>query len=266
MGSAIKRNIRIYLKYIAVVLRGAMSYKTSFFLMIVGRFVLAFNGFIAIYFLFSGFSNVKGYSYGDILLCFAVMQLSFAVAECISTGFKTISGIIKEGKFDRILLRPVSPVLQVLGSRFEIGRVGPMISAVIVLAIGIRESGIAWQPDKMFTLVMMILGGILLFSALFMLGAVICFFSIEDGGIMNILTYGARDHGKYPFDIYGKGIMRVCTYIVPYTLVQYYPLQYLLGKSNHVIYAFYPLGSLVFVVVAYLFWRMGVKNYKSSGS
>ena len=258
--------MRLYFRYISVVLRSAMQYKVSFLLMIVGRFIVAFNGFIAIYFLFSGFSDIKGYTYGDILLCFSVMQLSFAIAECVGSGFKGFSGMVKEGKFDRMLLRPCSPILQLLGSRYELGRIGPMLSAVIILLVGIGNSQVDWEIDTILTLGLMIVVGILLFLALFMLEAAICFFSIEDTSFVNILTYGAKEHGKYPFDIYGKGLMNFCTYVIPYTLIQYYPLQYLLGRSEHWRYAFYPLGTVIFLGVIYAFWRLGMKNYKSSGS
>lgn len=262
----IKRNVVLYFKYISVVLRGAMQYKLSFLLMILGRFIVAFSGFIAIFFLFSGFTGIKGYTYSDIVLCFSVMQLSFAIAECIGSGFKSFAGMVKTGKFDRMLLRPCSPILQVLGSRFELGRIGPMISAVIMLILGIRHGQVNWNISTVFTLVMMILGGILLFMALFMLEAGICFYSLEDSGFTNVLTYGAKEHGKYPFDIYGKGVMNFCTYIIPYTLIQYYPLQYLLGRTDRWQYALYPFGTVGFLGIIYAFWRFGIKKYKSSGS
>ena len=92
----------------------------------------------------------------------------------------------------------------------------------------------------------------ILFVGLFMLGASSCFFTIEDTSFINVLTYGAKSHGKYPLDIYGKGIMGFCTYIVPYTLVQYYPLQYLLGKTNRWSMAFYTVGIVVFLEVCYM--------------
>lgn len=47
--------------------------------MIAGRFLLAFNEFVAIKFLFSNLINIKGYSYGDVLLCFSIMQMSFTL-------------------------------------------------------------------------------------------------------------------------------------------------------------------------------------------
>lgn len=113
---------------------------------------------------------------------------------------------------------------------------------------------------------LMILGGTLLFIGLFMLGASFCFFTIEDTSVINVLTYVAKTHGKYPIDIYGKGIMSFCTYIIPYTLIQYYPLQYLLGKTTGWIAVFYPVGIIGFLAVCYGIWCMGVRNYKSCGS
>lgn len=81
-----------------------------------------------------------------------------------------------------------------------------------------------------------------------------------------MLTYGAREHGKYPLDVYGNGIKNICTYFVPYTLVQYYPLQYLLGKTDRWYYALYPFGAFLFLGACYALWLYGVRNYKSTGS
>lgn len=260
------RYIKLYFRYVSVTLRSSMQYKLSFFLMIIGRFFVAFGGFLSIYFLFSGFTNIKGYTMGEVLLCFSVMQMSFACAECIARGFSVFSFIVNKGEFDRMLVRPVSPILQVLGSRFELGRIGPMLSAMVMLVVGIRNCEIVWTISRVFCFAFMLFGGVLLFSGLFMIGATICFFSIEDGGSINVLTYGAKEHGKYPIDIYGKNMMRFCTYVIPYTLIQYYPLQYVLGKSDNWYYGFYPFGAVVFLTLCYIFWRFGVRHYASCGS
>lgn len=262
----LKQTLSLYVSYISVVLRSAMQYKISFALMIIGRFLVSFSVFLGVYYLFSRFSAIKTYSYSDVLLCFSVITMSFAFAECFASGFCSFGGLIKRGEFDRILLRPRSPILQVLGTRFEIGRFGSLVSGIMMLIIGISKSHVVWSPLRVITLTLMLLGGTMLFSGLFMIGATICFFTIEDTRFINILTYGAREHGKYPFDVYGKGVMNLCTYVIPYTLVQYYPLQYLTGKSSNWWYAFYPFGVLAFLAVCYGFWRFGLKHYKSSGS
>lgn len=262
----IKENIRLYVKYASVCTQSIMQYKLSFLLMIIARFILAFCELIAIKFLFTGFTQIKGYLYGDVLLCFSIVQMSFTFAELFGNGFRAFSGMVKGGEFDRMMVRPCSLVLQVIGSRFEVGRTGPLLTALITLVLGIKHSQIAWNVMTVWTMAAMIIGGMLLFIGLFMLGASFCFFSIEDTSLINVLTYGAKSHGKYPIDVYGKGILRFCTYVIPYTLIQYYPLQFLLGKTNSWYLALCPLGTIAFLFICYFIWWFGVKHYKSCGS
>ena len=262
----IRENIKLYVKYASVCMQSVMQYKLSFLLMIIARFLLAFCELVAIQFLFFGFTQIKGYTYGDVLLCFSIIQMSFTFAELFGNGFKAFSGMVRGGEFDRMMLRPRSLILQVMGTRFEVGRTGPLLTALITLVLGIRHSQITWGIMTIWTIAAMIIGGSLLFIGLFMLGASFCFFSIEDTSLINVLTYGAKSHGKYPIDIYGKGILRFCTYVIPYTLIQYYPLQFLLGKTHNRYLAFYPFGIILFLFICYSVWRFGVKHYKSSGS
>lgn len=56
------------------------------------------------------------------------------------------------------------------------------------------------------------------------------------------------------------------TFVIPYTLVQYYPLQYLMGRSTNWVLGLYPVGVVVFLAICYGIWRAGLRNYKSCGS
>jgi len=119
---------RLYGRYVAASVRGTMEYRASFLLTLLGRFIVAFSGFFAVNFLFGSFTQIKGYGYADVLLCFAVMELGFAIAECVSCGMSGFSALIRRGGFDILLVRPRHTILQVMGSRFELGFLGPMIS------------------------------------------------------------------------------------------------------------------------------------------
>ena len=50
--------MRLYLKYFSIHLRSAMQYKTSFFLTVLGQFLVSFSMFLGIYFMFSRFHTV----------------------------------------------------------------------------------------------------------------------------------------------------------------------------------------------------------------
>ena len=70
----------------------------------------------------------------------------------------------------------------------------------------------------------MLVGGVGLFSGLFMIYAALSFFTLEGLEFMNLFTDGAREYGKYPFGVYGKRMLQITTFVIPCALVQYYPL------------------------------------------
>jgi len=96
--------------------------------------------------------------------------------------------------------------------------------------------------------------------------AVICFWTTEGLEFMNIVTDGVREYGKYPFAVYGRGVLMFLTFVIPYALVQYYPFLYLLGRAPSQLYALTPLLSLLYLIPCAILWRIGVRHYRSTGS
>lgn len=258
--------MRLYLKFFGIHLKGAMQYKVSFLLTTIGQFLVSFNVFLGVLFMFDRFHQVKGYSFSEVLLCFSTVLMSYSLAEMFMRGFDLFASTISNGEFDRILLRPRSIILLVVSGKIEFTRFGRILQAIVMLTYGIMVSEMVWSPIKILTLLLMIFGGTVIFGCLFVIYASICFFTLEGLEFMNILTDGAREYGKYPLDVYGKGVLRFCTFLVPYTLFQYYPFLYLIGHTEHWWYLFFPLLGCLFLLPSFLLWRFGVKHYKSTGS
>lgn len=256
----------LYLHYVSVNVRSAMQYKASLLLMTMGQLLVSTTTFFGIHFMFMRFESVRGYTYPEVLLCFSIVLMQFSLAEIFARGFDMFAGIVRRGEFDRILVRPRSAALQVLGAKFEVSRVGRLVQAAIIFVYGLMNSGISWTPSRAAALLLMLLGGVLLFAGLFMIYAAVCFFTLEGLEFMNVFTDGGREYGKYPLDIYGEGVMKFSVYVIPYALIQYYPLQYLTGRSENVLYALSPFGVVFFLLAAYAFWCFGVSRYTSSGS
>lgn len=258
--------MKLYLQYASIILRSQMQYKASFFMTALGQFLTSFFAFLGVYFLFERFKQVQDFSFEEVLLCFVIILTAFSLAECFVRGFDSFGGIISNGEFDRILLRPRNEIFQVLASRIEFTRVGRLLQALVMAVYVIASSGMVWSWDKILTVFLMLGGGVLVFSGLFILYASLCFFTLEGLEFMNIFTDGSREFGKYPFSIYGEGILKFLTYVIPVALFQYYPFLYLIGRSDNIIYMLAPLGSIIFLAPCLLFWRVGVRHYRSTGS
>ena len=161
--------MKLYGKYFLIQLKSKMEYKTSFLLTCIGQFLISFHVFLGVYFMFRRFPEVAGFTYEEVLLCFGITLLEFSLAEAVARGFDCFSGIIRQGEFDRIMVRPRNEILQVLGSRMEFTRIGRMLQAVVMFSYGVTVSHITWNFPKVMTLLFMLIGGTAVFSGIFLL-------------------------------------------------------------------------------------------------
>jgi len=259
-------DLKLYLKYLSIQIKSQMQFKTSFWLTIIGQFLTSFSVFLSIYFMMARFNRVEGFSFSEVLLCFATVLMAFSLAECFARGFDTFPSMISNGEFDRIMVRPRNVIFQILASKIELSRLGRLMQALIVFSYAIPSSGVIWTAGKIITLILMILSGIAVFSGLFIIYASLCFFTLEGLEFINIFTDGGREFGSYPLSIYGEGVLKFFTYVVPLALFQYYPFLYLTGRSNNILFAFLPLGGFAFLIPCYGIWKFGLRHYKSTGS
>ena len=262
-----KRNLfKLYGKFFSMNLKTQLQYKGSFVMMFIGQFLTAFSGFLMIYFLFDRFNEVENFTINEVLICYSVSHISFSLSEIFARGFDTFGSMIRSGDFDRILLRPGSTIFLVLASKMDFTRFARVINGIIIMIFAVASSGVVWDAMKVFTYILMVIGGTVLFSSLFLIFAAFCFFTTEGLEFMNIFTDGGREFGQYPLSIYGENVLKFLTFIVPMALFQYYPFLYLIGRVDNILNCFVPLGTFLFVIPAYIFWRIGLRHYKSTGS
>lgn len=258
--------MRLYWRYFMIHLKSQMQHKSSFFMLVLGQFLATFTAFLGMFFMMTRFYQVDGFTLNEVLVSFAIISLAFALAEMFARGFDSFAILISNGEFDRMLTRPQSLILQILGSRIELSRVGRLIQALLIFTYVLSTSSIQWTGLKILTLCLMLIGGIVVFSSLFLLYASLCFFTLEGLEFINIFTDGGREFGQYPFGIYGEAVLKFLTFIVPLALVQYYPLLFILGRSQNIFFVFVPLLACLFVLPCYAMWRFGLKHYQSTGS
>ena len=247
-------------------LKSVMEYKLSFVLLLIGQFLTTFGVVLGTYFLFQRFHAIRGYTMEEVMLCYSMILIQFTVAECLGRGFDYFPALIRSGNFDRILLRPQSTLLQVMGSKFEFTRIGRLGLAVVMFVYGFKGCEIAADWVNVLTIGFMMIGGVCLFIGIFVFTAGISFFTIDGLEIVNILTNGALEFAKYPIAVYGKAFLRFCTFVIPYALVQYYPLMLLLGREGAWWWRLLPLAACLFIVPCVWFWRFGMRHYQSCGS
>ena len=252
------------LKYISMHIKSQLEYKSSFIFSVIAQIITFFVYCVVFYSLFDKFGLVKSFNIYQVILCFSIVQFGEGVAEGLLRGFDKFSEIIKHGMLDQLLVRPQNIYLQIIGYKIELSKFIKSTIAFILLIYAIIKLKISMI--HLGIIIIMLLGSTIVFASVFIIGAALCFITIEGLEIVNIFIYGTRDFAQYPIGIYNKVVKAVFTYIVPIGLTSYYPMLYITGLSDNLWYAFLPLLSILTLVPACLIFNLGMKKYKSTGS
>ena len=173
------QDMRMYFRYMKLAFRGQLQYRASFLMTLAAQMLVPFTIFAGMLLLFDRFHRLGEWSVDEVMLCFACTHIAFALSECFARGFDLFSGLVSQGEFDRVLVRPRNTVLQVLGARFEFSRIGKVALFSVVLGIALTRLSLDWNPLRVLALVLMIVCGSLVFTAIFMMAATACFWTIQ---------------------------------------------------------------------------------------
>jgi ABC-2 type transport system permease protein len=263
---------QLYRRYIGASMRAQMQYPGSFLMMAAGEFIVTLTEFVGVWALFRRFGQIRGWTFAEIAMFYGTVNVSFAIADAISRGFDVFGPqFVKTGNFDRILMRPRSTILQLLGYELRLTRIGRLTQGVIVLAIATHWLGIEWDARKVALLAAAIAGGVALFVGILILQATLAFWTVESLEIANILTYGGVEAAQYPLDVYARWFRDFLIFVVPIGCVAYFPIVRLLGHRASMsapgwLLDAAPLSGIIFLLIALRVWRVGVSHYKSTGT
>ncbi len=260
--------IVLYCKMIGVSIRGQLQYRASFVMFTLGNALGAFIEYLGVWAFFGRFGALGSWTLAEAGIFYGMAGISFALCEAFTREFDTFQNSVRSGSFDRLLLRPRSTVLQMLGAQCQIMRVGRLLQGILVLVLGLTALRLPWNLSHWVLLLFSIVGGAFLFSGIIVLQATSCFWTVESLEVWNSITYGGVTVTEYPLSVYPRPLRFFFTFLVPLAAMNYWPCSFLLMRhyvSPWLSWLSPGIGVLVFVISLGI-WHMGVRHYRSTGS
>lgn len=264
--------LRLYGRYVATSIRAQLAYPGSFLMMTFGQFAVTVIEFVGVWALFQRFGHIRGWTIGEVALFYGLVNMTFSVSDSVTRGFDVFgSTFVKTGGFDRLLLRPRSTTLQLLGYELRLTRIGRLVQGAAVFAIGAHLAHFQWSAPTVALLAWAVVGGAALFSGLFILQATLAFWTVESLEAVNILTYGGVATAEYPLNVYAGWLRNFLIYVVPIGCVTYFPMLAALHRHDSLgtpdwFLPLSPAAGLAFLAVSLWIWGLGVRRYTSTGS
>jgi ABC-2 type transport system permease protein len=179
--------------------------------------------------------------------------------------------MVKHGDFDRLLVRPRSTVVQLLGHELTLRRVGRLVQGVVVLGYAATAGTIDWSVASAALLVVAIACGVCAFLGILVLQATSAFWTVDSVEVWNAFTYGGVTMSQYPLAIYRGWFRGVFTFVIPLGCVCYFPGVAILGRAEPlgtppIVGWIAPLAGPAFLWLCLQVWKLGVRSYRSTGS
>lgn len=233
-------------------------------------FLISFIDFLAVLVIFHNTQQLGAWSVREVAFLYAMSSISFAFTDLLIGHLDQFPQKIRDGNFDILLVRPRSTLFQVIGSDFQLRRLGKALQGLLVLVYAVASLTIPWDAGRVAMVVVMVPAAIVIFASIWTIGSCLSFWTTDGGEFTNAFTYGGNFLAQYPIDIFSSWLRRFLAYIVPLAFVSYFPSLYVLDKPDplglpRVLEFSSPAIALLCAGAAGLVWRFAVRHYRSAG-
>jgi ABC-2 type transport system permease protein len=251
-------------------MRGELQYRANFLIMILMGIVYQGTGFAFIWVVLARFQALAGWSIGEVAFLYGLRLIMHALNGALTGGLYSLEWKVSQGEFDRYLVRPLPPLLQLLCERVHVSIVGDLIGGLVLFVAAARLVTVSWTPLALLYLLLALIGGELVELALRVLFSALSFRFLSANAFMFVLDTVFSNFSNYPLRIFGNVLEFLLTFGVPLAFMAYFPAVVLLGRTGELsvnpIFAYSaPLAGVVWVFVALRFFHYEMRNYQSAG-
>lgn len=210
---------------------------------------------------------LAGWNRAETIFIFGFFGLPYTAFGLISGGLWNFADqYIVRGELDRLLLRPVHALYQVILEGVDLDAVSGVISGVALMTWASGQLHLHWRWYDLPLLLVLVAGATLVYCGVYLLLACVAFWTDSPTGLIS-LAWNLNQYGRYPVTIYNRLWRFVLSWILPFAFVAAYPASIFLRRADFWRFALAtPLVGGALFGLALLVWRAGLRRYHGAGS
>jgi len=247
-----------------------MAYRADF---IINLVINLFYSVVQLFFLWALFARVptvRGWTFEQVVLIYGFGQLSFGWF--MMTFGELVAGFsdyyVIEGNLDRPLMRPLSPLIQLVMENLHLRELSVVIkgTAIIWWALAHITPPIRMSLSVMLAAQLLGVVGAIVYSGVFLAFAALGFWVKDRVGFTSPL-FAVSDASRWPITIYSPAVQFFFSLVVPFGFCAFYPSMYFTDPARWGgwLAAGPPIALLSFACGVGVFY-LGLRTYESTGS
>lgn len=262
--------LRQYAILLRIGLTSAIQYRADFAMTAIGAICyeavsLAFVGVIVY-----AFGSIGGWSLVEVAFVYGIRSMGHALHGILSGQLWATDRVVREGEFDRYLLRPINPLMQLLTRRFQVTAVGDLVFGLVILSVTAVAAPVSWSVGLVAYLIVAVLGSAFLESAVMLALSSLTFRLLVSGPLLQVADTVFVTFGPYPLSVLPRSVAYLLTFGLPLAYAAFFPAAVLLGRTDDLFVPVWlamasPAIGLLLYVAAVAFFHRQMRHYSSPG-
>lgn len=265
MIKTVKKYYAVWLITAANSLQETFLNRATNMLFLLGKFIRLGISLLFLFIIRQQITELAGYSRDEIVIVYLVYLLIDTIAQALFRGTYTFQQLVRNGRFDFYLSKPVSPLFRSLMGKPDINDVIFLIPTVVIGLYIASTLSIEYTFPSFFFFCLLLVNSLLLAVAFHIFVLAIGIITAEVGGVIALYRDLTR-LSMVPAHIYREPVRLILFTIIPIGVMNTIPADVLLGKGNFFTVIAASIFGWGFLGMNVLFWRWALKQYSSASS
>lgn len=256
----------LFKEYIAGYAKVKLTYRADFWVEVVSDLLFSLTNLLFIFIVFQHTPKLGDWNESEVVFVYGYYMIAQGVFSAFTNLWNFGDRYIIKGEMDRVLTRPAHSLAQIMLENVDPPSLVSSFVGLVIMITAWAKLGLAFDWYDPLVLVVMVLGSALIYVGIYVTLAAISFYSDAPTGIIPLM-YNLQSYGRYPVQIYNRGIRFLLTWLLPFAFVGVYPAMFFLDAHRDIFMAWMtPAVGLIAAGIGLAVWNRGVKRYRGAGS
>ena len=252
-------------------IRSELQYRANAITSIIGGILFQITGFVVVWIIVARFSQIGGWGLAELTFLYGMRLTSHGIFYAFFSQMFELDNVIVRGEYDRYLVRPMPPLLQLFTRKLRINAFGDLLGGTALLVAASSIADVDWSPLALLFLLLAVIGGGLVEGAVQITLGSLSFRFLQTLALRTTVNEIFNVYGNYPQQIFPAALRTGLTFILPVAFVAFFPASVLLNRTGDLgvpvwLAASSPVVGVVLFVIAVRIWKIQSAYYQSAGN
>src|SRR5664279_5614725 len=227
-----RRNMWLYRRCLGAQLRATLEYEGDFWIMSVAALLTQGMGIVFLWAIFRAIPQINGWRFWDVVLIYSLVAVTEGIAVLLAQGAWSMAVTVNFGGLDTVLVRPYSPLLQVLSSQIGMNGLGNLALGGALFIAALVHVDVPWSPGRIATAALVFAFAPLVKIGLNILTNCAAFWLKTPWSMFPFAFHTLGELARYPISIYGVVVRVILSVVLPYAFMSFFPATTVLSVGS----------------------------------